>query len=68
MITKLKAKEFYNTILDNGYTVCGFVPITLLMLIMKSLGAKKGELIKRATSYEVSRDSSFVSYVGLVFS
>ena len=68
LITKLKAKEFYNTILDNGYTVCGFVPITLLMLIMKSLGAKKGELIKRATSYEVSRDSSFVSYVGLVFS
>ena len=68
LITNLKAREFYNIVLDNGYTVCGFVPITLLMLVMKNLGAKRGELIKRATSYEVSKDSSFVSYVGLVFS
>jgi AmmeMemoRadiSam system protein B len=66
-ICRLEAKRFYQSVVSNGYTVCGFVPITLLMLIMKKLGAKKGNLIKYKTSYDVHPDSSFVSYVGIVF-
>lgn len=67
LICKLDAKSFYNEVEENGYTVCGYVPITLLLLTMKKLGAKKAELIKYATSYEIHPSSSFVSYAGIVF-
>jgi AmmeMemoRadiSam system protein B len=67
IICRLEAKKFYNSIVDNGYTVCGYVPITLLMLIMKKLGAKRGSLVDYKTSYDVHPDSSFVSYAGIVF-
>lgn len=67
MICKLDAKGFYNEVANNNYTVCGAVPITLLMLVMKSIGAKKGLLIDYKTSYEVAPAESFVSYAGIVF-
>jgi hypothetical protein len=66
-ICKLDAEGFYNEITENGYTVCGFVPITLLLLVMKKIGAKKGKLIKYMTSYDTQPNSSFVSYAGIVF-
>lgn len=68
LICGLKAEKFYSEVTENDYTVCGFVPITLLMLVMKRLGAKKGELIKYSTSYAVAPGSSFVSYAGIAFS
>ena len=68
LISRLKAKEFYKFVVENELTICGFIPITLVLLIMKKLGAKKGKLIKYATSYDVYPDSSFVTYAGVVFS
>jgi len=68
LISRLKAKEFYKFVVENELTICGFIPITLVLLIMKKLGAKKGKLIKYATSYDVHPDSSFVTYAGIVFS
>lgn len=68
LICKLKPKEFYEFVVNNELTICGFVAITLVLLIMKKLGAKKGEIIKYATSYDVHPDSSFVTYAGIVFS
>ncbi|MEM7819728.1 MAG: AmmeMemoRadiSam system protein B [Candidatus Aenigmatarchaeota archaeon] len=67
LICKLKAEEFYNEVIENGYTICGFVPITLIIFVMKNLGARKGLLIDYKTSYEVYPSSSFVSYAGIVF-
>jgi AmmeMemoRadiSam system protein B len=66
LICKLKAEDFYNTIIENNYTVCGYIPITLLMIIMKKIGAK-GKLISYKTSYDVFPNSSFVGYAGIVF-
>ncbi len=66
-ICSLDVEGFYNSVIDNGYSVCGFVPITLLMLVMKRIGAKRGELISYKTSYDVRPDSSFVSYAGIAF-
>ncbi|MCX6819155.1 MAG: AmmeMemoRadiSam system protein B [Candidatus Aenigmarchaeota archaeon] len=66
-ICKLDAEGFYNEIATNEYTVCGFVPITLLLLVMKRIGAKKGSLIKYMTSYDTQMNDSFVSYAGIVF-
>jgi hypothetical protein len=67
MICSLKAREFYDSVIKNNYTVCGFIPVTLMILTMKKLGAKGAKLIEYKTSYEVSRSSSFVCYAGLVF-
>lgn len=66
-VCRLDAEGFYNAVVGNGYTVCGFVPITLLMLVMKEIGAKGGKLIKYMTSYDTQPGSSFVSYAGIVF-
>jgi AmmeMemoRadiSam system protein B len=67
LICKIKPEEFYESILGNGYTICGFVPITLLLFVMKNTGAKKGTLVAYKTSYDVYPNSSFVSYAGIVF-
>lgn len=67
MICRLDAEKFYNNVLENGYTVCGVAPFTMLMLVLKQLGAKKGNLIEYKTSYDVHPADSFVSYAGIVF-
>ena len=67
LICDLNAKKFYDAVEKNNYTVCGYIPITLLLLVMKKLGAKKGIVIGRKTSYEVHKSDSFVSYAGIVF-
>jgi AmmeMemoRadiSam system protein B len=65
-IEKLEAKKFYNFVLENSLTICGFVPITLILLIAKKIGAEKGFLIKYSTSYEITKNSSFVTYAGII--
>jgi len=67
MICKLDAEGFYDTVLGHEYTVCGVAPFTMLMLVLKHLGAKRGVLIDYRTSHEVHPSSSFVGYAGIVF-
>lgn len=66
-ICRLDASGFYETVTENEYTVCGYIPIILLMLIMKNIDAKGGRLIKYMTSYDTQPNSSFVSYAGIAF-
>lgn len=66
LIEKLQARKFYEFVEKENLTICGFVPITLILLIAKKLGAKKGKLIDYSTSFEVSRDLNFVSYAGIL--
>ncbi len=66
LIENLDYKTFYKTVVENGYTVCGFIPVTLLLILMKRFNAK-AKLIDYKTSYEVMPSDSFVSYVGMVF-
>lgn len=48
-------------------SMCGLAPVTVMLRAAKALGAKKGELIKYATSAEASGDaSSVVGYAGIV--
>jgi len=47
-------------------SMCGFAPISILIKVVKLLGAKTGRLIKYQTSGEVSGDkSSVVGYAGI---
>lgn len=65
-ICKIQPDKFYNFVMENKMTICGFVPITLMLFICKSLGAKEGIIIDYTTSYEVHPASSFVAYAGIL--
>lgn len=67
LICNMDAEKFYETVISKDYSICGVYPITLLLLVMKRLGAKHGTLVKYKTSYEVNPSSSFVSYAGIIF-
>ncbi len=67
-ILELNPKKFYDLVLERGYTVCGHIPITLLLLILKRLGVKEGKLISYDTSFSASKDlSAIVGYASIVF-
>ncbi|MBN2095138.1 MAG: AmmeMemoRadiSam system protein B [Candidatus Aenigmarchaeota archaeon] len=68
LIVQGDTKKFVDFIEDNDMTVCGYVPIALLMEVMKILGAKTVEKIAYDTSFSVSHDvSAIVGYGGLLF-
>jgi MEMO1 family protein len=62
------AKKFMDYIEQNDLTVCGYVPIAIMMEIAKILQVKKIETVAYDTSFSVSHDvSGIVGYAGLVF-
>jgi hypothetical protein len=49
--------------------MCGLGPAVAMLTALNALGAKKAELVKYATSADVSRDrSAVVGYAGMIFS
>ncbi len=67
-IKKLNAKEFVSYVNDFDASICGASSIALLILLMKSLGAKEVELLDYATSSKVTGDfKNSVSYAGIIF-
>ncbi len=67
-IKRLDARGFYEHVVKSGLTICGFVPITLILLVAKRLGAKRATLIKYGSSFEVYPNESFVTYAGIIIS
>jgi AmmeMemoRadiSam system protein B len=68
-ILKLDAKEFFDRINEKQASVCGFGPIVIAMTVAKELKARKSELLKYATSGDVTGDfSSVVGYASITFS
>jgi AmmeMemoRadiSam system protein B len=61
-ILKLDSKGLIQTVEENNITMCGYGPISALITATKQLGAKKAELLKYGTSYEVQPGSSCVGY------
>lgn len=67
-ITKLKEGEFFKKLQEKHASVCGYGAIAVAMTVAKELGCKKGELLKYATSGDVTGDkSSVVGYASIVF-
>jgi AmmeMemoRadiSam system protein B len=68
-ILRLDVKEFFDRINEKLASVCGFGPIAIAMTVAKELKAKKSELLKYATSGDVTGDfSSVVGYASIIFS
>ena len=66
-IQELDAEGLYRTVRQNSISMCGIIPTTVMLFAAKELGATKGELIRHATSGDVTGDyGSVVGYAGLV--
>ncbi len=52
----LDTKEFYRRIDERRVTACGFGPITAMVTACRKLGAEKAQLIRYATSGDVTGD------------
>jgi len=66
-ILKLDEKDFFARIQEKNASICGFGPIAITIIAAKELGAKKGELLKYATSGDVTQDrNSVVGYGSII--
>ncbi len=66
-ILDLDPQALYGRVHEEDISMCGIIPTTCMLIAAKELGAKKAELIKHATSGDVSGDySGVVGYAGIV--
>lgn len=66
-VLALDARGLWEIVMREDISMCGFGPAVAMLTAAKLLGAAKAELIKYATSGEVSGDyASVVGYAGIV--
>ena len=66
-ILNLDEKKFLQTVYDMDLSICGYGAIATCIAAVKKLGAKKAELLKYATSGDITGDeSSVVAYAAIV--
>src|SRR5260370_9524998 len=65
----LEPRGLYDTCRTEEISMCGLGPATAMLIALNALGVKKSELVKYATSADVSGDrSAVVGYAGIIFS
>ena len=65
----LDARGLYDTCRNEEISMCGLGPAVAMLTALHAQGAKKAELVKYATSADVSGDrSQVVGYAGMIFS
>jgi MEMO1 family protein len=65
-ILDLDPEGLYSTVVGEGISMCGFIPATIMLYAALALGADDSQLIKYATSGEVSGDyESVVGYASI---
>jgi MEMO1 family protein len=65
----LDARGLYDTCRNEEISMCGLGPAVAMLTVLNAMGAKKAELVKYATSADVSGDrSQVVGYAGMIFS
>ncbi len=66
-ILKLDARDLHDTVRRRNISMCGAGPAVAMIVASKILGATEAELVKYATSAEVSKDfDRVVGYAGVV--
>lgn len=67
-ISKMDETLMYQRVADLGVTMCGYGPVAVAMMASKAMGADKGELLRYATSGDITGDnSSVVGYGSVIF-
>jgi len=68
-VLALDPEGLLDTVRKQGITMCGVIPATAMLVAAKELGARRAELVKYATSGEVSGDyDQVVGYAGILVS
>ena len=63
----MDAQGFFETVRNNGITMCGVLPVVLTLLIALDRGATQAELVHYTDSGEASGDTTrVVGYAGLI--
>ncbi len=63
----LDPEAVYETVRDNRITMCGVIPVTIMLAAARELGATTAELVGYMTSGDTSGDyGSVVGYAGLI--
>lgn len=66
-ILALDAPGLYETVINESISMCGFGPTVVMLTAARLLGAHKAELVKYATSADVSGDyNTVVGYAGII--
>ncbi len=66
-ILRLDPDAVYETVRDNHITMCGVIPVTIMLAAARELGAQEAELAGYMTSGDTSGDySSVVGYAGVI--
>jgi MEMO1 family protein len=66
-ILSLDARRLYDTVMNEQISMCGFGPAVAMLTATKKLGATSAELVKYATSGDVSGDHDMVvGYAGVI--
>jgi AmmeMemoRadiSam system protein B len=67
-LLELDARGLYDTCRNEQISMCGLGPAVAMLTALRRLGAHEGELVRYATSAEVSGDTSaVVGYAGMTF-
>jgi AmmeMemoRadiSam system protein B len=65
----LDARGLHDVVTREGISMCGFVPATVVLVAAVARGARRAEIVRYATSGDVTGDdSSVVGYAGAVLS
>jgi predicted class III extradiol MEMO1 family dioxygenase len=66
-VLALDPEGLYNTVKNNGITMCGYGPVAAMLAACKILGASEANLVKYANSGDVSGDyEQVVGYAGII--
>lgn len=66
-ILALDPEGLYRTVADSGISMCGVIPVTVMLAAAKRAGAGKGTLVRYGNSGDVTGDQSqVVGYAGVV--
>jgi len=64
-IERLDVPALYDDVYRMNATCCGYGPIAAMLIACVARGARRGELIKYATSGDVTGDRQVVGYAGI---
>ena len=68
-ILAFDARGLYDTCRNESISMCGLGPAVAMLTALQSMGGMRAELVKYATSADVSGDfSAVVGYAGMIFS
>lgn len=66
-VLNLNPEGLYEVVHEQGISMCGVLPVTIMLYAAKALGAKEARLIRYATSGDVSGDyERVVGYAGMI--